>query len=86
MHDVSEITIQGRIMRFISDELGISAREIDLDANLGVYGLESVAASKLIGTLEKEYGLELSPVFVFEFPTIAALSGEIHRLAVVHAQ
>jgi len=85
MHNDSEISIQAHIIRFISDELGISAREIDPDTNLGVYGLESVAASKLIGTLEKEYALELSPVFVFEFPTISTLSGEIHKLAASRA-
>jgi acyl carrier protein len=85
MLDNSEFSIQARIVQFISDELGIAEREIDPDTNLGAYGLESVAASKLIGTLEKEYGLELSAIFVFEFPTIMALSEEIHKLTAVRA-
>ncbi|MFA5951025.1 MAG: acyl carrier protein [Hyphomicrobium sp.] len=74
-------SIEKRIVAFISDELGIPSTDIDADANLGSYGLESVAASKLIGILEKEYKLPLSEVLVFEFPTIAQLSTEIGKLA-----
>lgn len=74
--------VQSLIIKFVSKELGIPKQEIDIGVNLGVYGLESVAASKLIGVLEKKFdALQLSEVLVFEFPTIASLSAEIERLA-----
>jgi len=79
----AETRIQDRIVRFISDELGIAQDEIDPDTNFGTYGVDSVAASKLIGILEREYELELSTVFVFEFPTIASLARAIGKLAPV---
>lgn len=78
-------SVEKRIIRFISDELGIPADDIDLDTNLGAFGLESVAASKLIGVLEQEFDVRLSEVLVFEFPTIASLSDEIHKLAAARA-
>lgn len=81
MPDETKAAIENKIVRFISDELGIARDDIDLDANLGIYGLESVAASKLIGSLEKDLDVRLSEVLIFEFPTIASLSGEIRKLA-----
>jgi acyl carrier protein len=78
-----EIQIQNRIIRFISDDLSIAEDEIDPYTNLETYGVDSLAASTLIGVLEREYDLELSAVFVFDFPTIALLSREIGRLAFV---
>ncbi len=79
-------TAQDMIVEFVSKELGIPRQDIDVDANLGVYGLESIAASKLIGTLERTFpSLQLSEVLVFEFPTIASLSAEIDRLAAQRA-
>lgn len=80
MNRDAETQIQSRIVRFISDELGIAEQEIDPETNLGSYGVDSVAASKLIGVLEREYDLELSTVFVFEFPTIASLAREVGKL------
>lgn len=85
MADQIRMAIENRIIAFIAEELGIPREDIDVYANLGAYGLESVAASKLIGILEKEFGLPLSEVLVFEFPTIAGLSAEIGRLAAARA-
>lgn len=82
MPDETKAAIENRIVRFIADELGIARDDIDPNANLGIYGLESVAASKLIGSLEKDLDVRLSEVLIFEFPTIATLSNEIHKLAV----
>lgn len=81
----AKTAIEDKIVRFISDELGIARDDIDLHANLGIYGLESVAASKLIGSLEKDLDVRLSEVLIFEFPTIASLSGEIHKLTLARA-
>ncbi len=51
MSDLGEVSIQDRIIRFISGELGIPESDIYLDVNLQPNGLESVSASKLTGTL-----------------------------------
>jgi acyl carrier protein len=85
MGNKSELEIQNRIVQFISSELGIPAEDIDVDTNFGTYGLESVAASKLVGVLNKDLNLDLSEITVFEYPTVASLSGEIHKLAAVGA-
>lgn len=85
MASLSEIEIQNRIIQFISDELGLPPEDIDVDTNLGTYGLESVAASKLVGILDKDLNLGLSEIVVFEFPTVASLSAEIHKLSLAEA-
>lgn len=85
MPELSETEIQNRIVQFISDELGIPPEDIDVETNLGTYGLESVAASKLVGILDKDLNLGLSEIIVFEFPTIAGLSGEIQKLSMAEA-
>ncbi|XSG83269.1 MAG: acyl carrier protein [Methyloligella sp. ZOD6] len=85
MASASETDIQNRIVQFISDELGIPPEDIDVETNLGTYGLESVAASKLVGLLDKDLNLGLSEIIVFEFPTIASLSGEIQKLSLAEA-
>ncbi|ODA67379.1 Phosphopantetheine attachment site [Methyloligella halotolerans] len=85
MAEMSELEIQNRIIHFISDELGIPPDDIDVETNLGTYGLESVAASKLVGVLDKDLNLGLTEIIVFEFPTIASLSGELQKLSMAEA-
>lgn len=66
--------VELKISQFIAKELGVPQDEIEADRNLGTYGLSSVSAVKLVGILEDEFRLKLSPTLVFEHPTIARLA------------
>ena len=61
--------------------LDLPPEDIDLDTPLGAFGLGSLAGMKLIGSLEQQFGLRLSPTLVFEHPTIAELALAIAAIA-----
>ncbi|MEW6438293.1 MAG: acyl carrier protein [Pseudomonadota bacterium] len=69
--------IEKRISHFIETDLRVPADEIDPGANLGSFGMSSVAAVKLVGLLEDEFNKKLSPTMVYDFPTIASLAKAI---------
>lgn len=66
--------VELKISQFIAKELRVPEDEIEADKNLGTYGLSSVSAVKLVGMLEDEFRLKLSPTLIFEHPTIARLA------------
>ena len=66
--------IRNTIITFISNELEIEEDEIDREMNLGAYGLGSVSATTLTGILEDTYDLTLSPLLIFDYPTVDSLS------------
>ncbi len=74
-HNVNEI--KAIIATFICEELSVDMDDIDPEMNLGAYGLGSVAATTLTGILEDTYDLSLSPLLVFDYPTIDALATAI---------
>ncbi|HEY7986732.1 MAG TPA: acyl carrier protein [Methylophilaceae bacterium] len=69
--------IKNTISTFICTELNVDAQDIDPEMNLGAYGLGSTAATILTGILEDTYKLKLSPLLVFDYPTIDTLSAAI---------
>ncbi|MFE9780478.1 acyl carrier protein [Streptomyces sp. NPDC005775] len=46
---------------------------IDATVPLAEYGMDSVAALSLCGDLEEEFGLEVEPTLLWDFPTVAGL-------------
>ncbi len=69
--------IRQTISSFICNELNVDIEDIDPETNLGAYGLGSTAATILTGIMEDTYELKLSPLLVFDYPTIDALSAAI---------
>lgn len=66
--------IKHTISTFICNELSVDIQDIDPEMNLGAYGLGSTAAAILTGILEDTYHSKLSPLLVFDYPTIDELS------------
>ncbi|MFG2648282.1 acyl carrier protein [Streptomyces sp. NPDC048436] len=54
--------------------LGQSPDAIGLEVPLAAYGLDSVIALSLCGDTEDEYGVELDPTVVYDYPTIVELA------------
>ncbi|MBV9492689.1 MAG: SDR family NAD(P)-dependent oxidoreductase, partial [Acidobacteria bacterium] len=55
--------------------LGIEASSIDLHQPFSEIGLDSFLGTKLISSINQEFGLALSNVEVFNYPTIGELAG-----------
>jgi rhizoxin biosynthesis, polyketide synthase RhiD len=74
----------GRIERIIIEaaaaQLGVNSRDIDVDANLGDYGFDSISFTKLGAALNAQLGLDLTPPIFFEYLTVARLAGHIAGL------
>ena len=66
--------IRDKLKHFVARAADTEDDDIDDDANLGDYGVDSGAAVALIGELEEEFGIELSPTLVYEHPTLDSLA------------
>jgi len=51
--------------------------DIDVDAPIASYGLDSVYAFALCGDIEDEFKLRIEPTLVWDFGTVAALAAKL---------
>jgi acyl carrier protein len=79
-HDIADF-----ITTFIADRTGVPAHDIEPEENLGSYGLGSMQAVDLVGSLEDRYGLSLPPALVFQYPTVRELSVAVAQRAAAPA-
>ncbi|KAJ1609193.1 type I fatty acid synthase, partial [Cryptosporidium canis] len=84
--NLDEIKI--KIIEFAAQVLGITQKDLDLDAPLHEYGIDSMGAVRLSEMMNDEFGVELDSTLLFNYPTVieivdfvaAQISGkEIHR-------
>lgn len=75
-HDIADW-----ITAFIAERTGVPDHEIEPDENFGSYGLGSMQAVDLIGSLEDRFGVSLAPALVFQFPTVRELSAAVAERA-----
>jgi amino acid adenylation domain-containing protein len=69
--------IQNWLIAQLAKRLGVSEAEIDPRRAFASYGLDSVQAVLLAGDLESWLGRTLSPVLIYDYPTIAALASHL---------
>ena len=65
------------ITSYVSQLTSIPPHDIDIDAPLERYGLDSIGAAGLSGHLSDSFGVELSPDMAYDHPTIAAIAGHL---------
>jgi thioester reductase-like protein len=66
--------IQAFMVSNLAEVIGVTPEEIDVKENLENYGLDSAQAMIIISKLEQLLGFKPSPVLLWHYPTIAALS------------
>ncbi|MFN6536294.1 MAG: thioester reductase domain-containing protein [Nostoc sp. EkiNYC01] len=66
--------IQIFLVSNLAQLLKVETAEIDIEENLENYGLDSAQAMILVGKLEKLLGFQPSPLLLWHYPSIAALS------------
>lgn len=66
--------IQAWLLSHLAEALKIAPDEIDVQASLDSYGLNSAQAMSLITKTEKMLGFEVSPTLLWHYPNVEALS------------
>ena len=69
--------IQTWLLSNLAEILNMSAEEIDVTQPLDTYGLDSTQAMVIVTKAQKMLGFELSPMLLWHYPTIEALSGRL---------
>jgi polyketide synthase PksN len=75
-------SVESMLVEVISQQLKVRAQEIDVEAELGEFGFDSISLTTFSNTLNQVYGLQLSPTIFFEYPTVRGFAG---YLATEHA-
>lgn len=68
------VTIQNWFIDRLTEKLSLNPDQIDVQAPLDSYGLDSAQAMSLISEGEEWLGFEISPMLLWHYPTIEALS------------
>jgi acyl transferase domain-containing protein len=66
--------IQNWLVTRIAQELGVAATTIDVTGHFDSYGLDSMLAISIASAGQQFLGIEVSPVLLMHYPTIAELS------------
>lgn len=74
--------IQAWMVSHLSEQLGVEPDDIDVTEPFESYGLDSMQAMILASKAEKLLGLRLSPILLWNYPTIELLA---QRLAQEYA-
>ncbi|MFG3618301.1 acyl carrier protein [Nocardia sp. NPDC047654] len=67
-------TIQDWLVERVADYTERKPHEVDPVVPLAELGMDSVSAVSLCGEIEDRWSLEVDPVLVFEYPTIADIA------------
>lgn len=65
-----ERAIQDWLVSKLSEKLGLEPEAIDIGATFASFGLDSRAAIRISGDLERWLGCQLPPTLVWDYPTI----------------
>ena len=66
--------IKKSIIQYINSLLEIDSNQINFDSDIFSLGIDSIKAIELVGNLEKDLGISIDPVSIFEYTTINKLS------------
>ncbi|MBW4563647.1 MAG: acyl carrier protein [Mojavia pulchra JT2-VF2] len=66
--------IQDWLADQIAEQLGIDADEIDIKVPFDSYGLDSVQAMSIANLGKQRFGLQISPLLMWNYPNIDSLS------------
>ena len=66
--------IQDWLASEIAEQLGVDPDEIDIRVPFDSYGLDSVQIMNIANLGKQHYGLQLSPLVIWNYPNIESLS------------
>jgi len=69
-----ERVLKRDLLRILSQVLLVDQNQIEPDANLSEYGLDSIGVANFFRMLNETYALDIAPAVLFEYPTFEAFS------------
>ncbi|MEM7587478.1 MAG: SDR family NAD(P)-dependent oxidoreductase, partial [Acidobacteriota bacterium] len=57
--------------------LGLSQDDVDFEADMSDFGFDSITFTEFTDDINRQYGLDVTPVIFFEYPTLGGLSGHV---------
>lgn len=85
MANVAEIDVLSEVLKLIVSTLKVPADEIDIDANLESFGVNSLIVMELMENIEKAFDITLTPAQFSNIDTIRGLTGLVESLLVKEA-
>lgn len=64
----------------VSEELGVSADEVDVSAPFASFGISSIAGVTLSGEIADALDVNVPPTLLWDYPTIERLAGYLEGL------
>ena len=78
---MKKIFTEEEVIKTIVDELslmlGLPAEAIDTGISFETYRLNSIHAMQLLDELEEKFNIEISPLWIWEFPTISSFAKQV---------
>ena len=71
---LTEESIQQWLVSQVSQQTGLSSNEVNVQARLDSFGMDSAQAMGLMNQAENLVGFEVSPALLWHYPTIKLLS------------
>ena len=75
------LTIESEIVLIIQDLVTKGKNKINNKSPFMDMGLDSLASTQMVKTVNEKYSVDLPPTALFDFPTIAALASHLSELA-----
>lgn len=72
--------IESKLVEIVSALLKVRGAELDLDTDLGDYGVDSVSLMELVGEIEKAFDLVIEPSVLTQHSSLARLSRHLSSL------
>lgn len=80
MSNTAEMDVLAEVIRLIESTLKVPSDQIDIDANLESFGVNSLIVMELMENIEKEFDVTLTPAQFSNIDTIRGLTGLLESL------
>lgn len=80
MSNTAEMDVLAEVIRLIESTLKVPADQVDIDANLESFGVNSLIVMELMENIEKEFDVTLTPAQFSNIDTVRGLTGLLESL------
>src|SRR5262245_27698440 len=86
MSNTTEIDVLGGVLALVESTLKIPTDQVDLDANMESFGINSLIVMELMENIEKKFDVTLTPAQFSNIDTLRGLTGLLEKLLEEKAQ